>query len=181
MTNLGPLISSTARDFCFRRIIHEHHRCRRPYRRDQIADIRKYLAEPYNKRGGPLLPSDGLDTNLGGLVGGLEQVDIPTRLSDMDKEGIDVSVLFPTSSFAVNGMVERDYAVAYARAYNDFIAEVCKQSPRLKGYRVGAVAGSQSSGRRSQPRRHQARARVDRGRYSRHEGTSGSEDILAAL
>jgi predicted TIM-barrel fold metal-dependent hydrolase len=30
-------------------------------------------------------------------------------------------------------MVERDYAVAYARAYNDFIADVCKQTPRLKG------------------------------------------------
>jgi predicted TIM-barrel fold metal-dependent hydrolase len=29
--------------------------------------------------------------------------------------------------------MERDYAVAYARAYNDFIAEVCRQSPRLKG------------------------------------------------
>jgi predicted TIM-barrel fold metal-dependent hydrolase len=41
--------------------------------------------------------------------------------------------LFPTSSFSVNSLIERDYAVAYARAYNDFIAEVCKQSPRLKG------------------------------------------------
>src|SRR5262249_59904092 len=69
----------------------------------------------------------------GGLVGGMEHVDIPTRLKDMDREGIDVSVLFPTSSFAVNSFIERDYAVAYARAYNDFIAEVCRQSPRLKG------------------------------------------------
>ena len=30
-------------------------------------------------------------------------------------------------------MIERDYAIAYARAYNDFIADVCSQSPRLKG------------------------------------------------
>ena len=103
------------------------------------ADIRKYLAEPYNKRGGPLLPSDGLDTGLGGLVGGLEHVDIPTRLSDMDKEGIDVAVLFPTSSFAVNGFMERDYAVAYARAYNDYVADVCKQSPRLKAVALVAL------------------------------------------
>ena len=51
----------------------------------------------------------------------------------MDKEGIDVSVLFPTSSFALNSFVERDYAVAYARAYNDFIAEICKELRGLKG------------------------------------------------
>ena len=95
-------------------------------------DIRKYLAEPYSKRGGALLPSDGLDTGMGGKVGGMEGNDIPTRLKDMDKEGIDVSVLFPTSSFAVAGFMERGYAVAYARAYNDFISDVCKASPRLK-------------------------------------------------
>src|SRR5215475_10409403 len=99
---------------------------------EKDADVRKHLSEPHSKRG-PLLPSDGMDTNMGGLVGGMEHVDIPTRLKDMDKEGIDVSVLFPTSSFAVNSFVEREYAVAYARAYNDFIAEFCKQSPRLKG------------------------------------------------
>jgi len=100
---------------------------------EKDADVRKHLPEPHSKRGRPLLPSDGMDTGLGGLVGGLEDCDVPTRLKDMDKEGIDTSVLFPTSSFAVNGLIERNYAVAYARAYNDFIAEVCRQSPRLKG------------------------------------------------
>jgi uncharacterized protein len=100
---------------------------------EKDADVRKYLSEPHSKRGRPLLPSDGMDTGMGGLVGGLENCDVPTRLKDMDKEGIDMSVLFPTSSFAVNGLIERNYAVAYARAYNDFIAEVCRQSPRLKG------------------------------------------------
>ena len=82
---------------------------------EKDADVRKHLSEPHSKRG-PLLPSDGMDTGMGGLVGGMEHVDIPTRLKDMDREGIDVSVLFPTSSFAVNSFIERDYAVAYARA-----------------------------------------------------------------
>jgi predicted TIM-barrel fold metal-dependent hydrolase len=100
---------------------------------EKDADVRKHLSEPHSKRGRPLLPSDGMDTGMGGMVGGLEDCDVPTRLKDMDKEGIDTSVLFPTSSFAVNGLIERNYAVAYARAYNDFIAEVCRQSPRLKG------------------------------------------------
>ena len=57
-----------------------------------------------------------MDTNMGGLLGGMEGNDLPTRLKDMDIEGIDVSVLFPTSSFAVNSFVEREYAVAYVRA-----------------------------------------------------------------
>jgi predicted TIM-barrel fold metal-dependent hydrolase len=100
---------------------------------EKDSDIRKRLPEPFSKRSGGLLPSDGMDTNMGGLLGGREGNDLPTRLQDMDKEGIEISVLFPTSSFAVNGMIERDYAVAYARAYNDFIADVCKQTPRLKG------------------------------------------------
>jgi predicted TIM-barrel fold metal-dependent hydrolase len=99
---------------------------------EKNSDIRKHLAEPFSKRTGALLPSDGMDTNMGGRLGGLEENDLPTRLKDMDTEGIDTSVLFPTSSFAVNSFVERDYAVAYARAYNDFVAEFCKQSPRLK-------------------------------------------------
>ena len=100
---------------------------------EKAADLRRYLPEPYAKRTGGLLPSDGMDTNMGGALGGMEDNDIPTRLRDMDTEGIDVSVLFPTSSFSVNSVIERDYALAYARAYNNFIADVCKQSPRLKG------------------------------------------------
>ena len=88
-------------------------------------DLRKYLPPPYSKRTGALLPADGMDTNMGGMLGGMEHNDVPTRLKDMDKEGIDVSVLFPTSSFSVNSLIERDYAVAFAHAYNDFIADVC--------------------------------------------------------
>jgi predicted TIM-barrel fold metal-dependent hydrolase len=100
---------------------------------EKDADIRKRLPEPFSKRSGGLLPSDGMDTNMGGLLGGREGNDLQTRLKDMDLEGIQTSVLFPTSSFSVNSMIEREYAVAYARAYNDFISDVCKQTERLKG------------------------------------------------
>ena len=96
-------------------------------------DIRAYLPEPHCNRQGSLLPSEGLDTSMGGRLGGLENVDIATRVKDMDREGIDTSVLFPTSSFSLTRFMERSYAVAYSRAYNDFIADICKQSPRLKG------------------------------------------------
>jgi predicted TIM-barrel fold metal-dependent hydrolase len=79
------------------------------------------------------MPSLGMDTGMGGRLGGLEDNDIPTRLRDMDQEGIDLSVLFPTTSLSLTKVIEQDYAVAYARAYNDYIAQVCKQNSRLKG------------------------------------------------
>jgi predicted TIM-barrel fold metal-dependent hydrolase len=99
-------------------------------------DIRAYLPEPHNQRAGSLLASNGLDTSMGGRLGGLENNDLSTRLRDMDREGIDVSVLFPTSSFALSKVIEHDFASAYARAYNDFIADFCRQSPRIKGVAI---------------------------------------------
>ncbi|HZT08365.1 MAG TPA: amidohydrolase family protein [Chloroflexota bacterium] len=95
-------------------------------------ELRVRLPEPFCNRRGALLASDGMDTSMGGRLGGLENNDLPTRLEDMDREGIDVSVLFPTTSFNVSQVVERDYAVAYTRAYNDYAASVCRASPRLK-------------------------------------------------
>lgn len=34
------------------------------------AELRAYLPEPYAKRRGSLMPSAGLDTSMGGLLGG---------------------------------------------------------------------------------------------------------------
>lgn len=104
---------------------------------EKDSDLRGYLPEPHSKRSGSLLPSDGQDSLMGGRLGGLEDNDIPTRLSDMDTEGIGISVLFPTTSFRVSQVMEREYALSYCRAYNDFISDVCKRNPRLKG--IGLV------------------------------------------
>ena len=99
---------------------------------DKEKDVRPFLPESHRRRGGSLVPSLGVDARLGGRFSDIECHDVPKRLKDMDREGIDVSVLFPTSSFAMTKIFERDYAVAYARAYNDYIASVCKATPRLK-------------------------------------------------
>ena len=45
---------------------------------EKDADIRKHLPEPHSRRTGALLPSDGMDTNMGGLLGGLEKNDLAT-------------------------------------------------------------------------------------------------------
>ena len=101
--------------------------------RDRDADIRAHMEEPYCKRGGPLLPADEWDSSMYGKLEGVDVRDVPTRLKHMDQEGIDVSVLFPTSAFHVNRLPEKDYAAALCRGYNDWIASVCSESPRLKG------------------------------------------------
>jgi uncharacterized protein len=98
---------------------------------ERASDIRPFLPERYANRGS-LMPSDGMDARLGGKIETRVVNDVPTRLGDMDIEGIDVSVLFPTGSFGVQKVVEKDYAVAYTHAYNDFIAGVCRESPRVK-------------------------------------------------
>jgi uncharacterized protein len=103
---------------------------------DRDADLRAFIEEPYCRRQGSLLPKDKWDSSMYGKLG-MNITDVPTRLRDMDKEGIEVSVLFPTSGFAVTQIAEKDYAAAFCRGYNNWIASICKESPRLKG--IGLV------------------------------------------
>ncbi len=104
--------------------------------RDRDADIRAFMEEPYSRRQGSLLPNDEWDSSMYGKLG-MNIHDVPTRLKDMDKEGIDMSVLFPTGGFRVTQTPERDYAAAFCRGYNNWIASICKESPRLRG--IGLV------------------------------------------
>ena len=46
-------------------------------------------------------------------------------------------MLFPTSAFGITQSPEKDYAAAFCRGYNDWIANLCTESPRLKG--IGLV------------------------------------------
>jgi hypothetical protein len=81
---------------------------------EKESDMRSYLPEPHCKRSGSLLPSDGQDSLMGGRLGGLEDNDLPTRIRDMDTEGISVSVLFPTTSFRVSQTTERNQRLPIA-------------------------------------------------------------------
>ena len=82
---------------------------------DKEKDIRPHLPDAYRRRGGSLVPSLGVDARLGGRFSDIECHDVPKRLRDMDREGIDVSVLFPTTSFAMSKIFERDYAGSRTR------------------------------------------------------------------
>lgn len=66
-------------------------------------------------------------------------VDPHGRLKDMDIEGIDVAVVYPSLGLAVGGLEEASFATAFCRAYNDWTGDYCNADPgRLK--RVALVA-----------------------------------------
>jgi predicted TIM-barrel fold metal-dependent hydrolase len=65
------------------------------------------------------------------LPGGYDPV---RRLADMDTEGIDAAVLYPSVGLNFWAVEDADAAVALARAYNDWLAGYCSQDPaRLFG------------------------------------------------
>jgi predicted TIM-barrel fold metal-dependent hydrolase len=56
------------------------------------------------------------------------------RLLDLDVEGIEAAVLYPTYGLMVQGVTDRAAAVALCRAVNDWLAEYCAHDPqRLVG------------------------------------------------
>jgi predicted TIM-barrel fold metal-dependent hydrolase len=55
------------------------------------------------------------------------------RLRDMDIEGVDIAVLFPSMGLFFGGIEEPRLAVSLCRAYNDWLADYIKTDPiRLK-------------------------------------------------
>jgi predicted TIM-barrel fold metal-dependent hydrolase len=99
--------------------------------RDLDEDIRPYLGEPYRSQKAPFLPREIYDRNLGGTLGqsGAKHEE---RLAAMDKQEIHTAVMYPTSGLGIGRAREPNYNAALCRAYNDFISDYCKASPRLK-------------------------------------------------
>ncbi len=67
--------------------------------------------------------------------------DLDQRLGDMDREGIDVQVLFGGLAIGLTTFEDPGFALDFARTYNDWLlSKVCAHSPdRLKGVAVTPV------------------------------------------
>jgi predicted TIM-barrel fold metal-dependent hydrolase len=78
-----------------------------------------------------LFPSDNWDRFLGRF--GKQVYDMDVYLQDMDLEGIDVMVLYPTRGLNLSMVKQPALAVALARAWNDFMGDVCATHPRVRG------------------------------------------------
>lgn len=64
--------------------------------------------------------------------------DLRARLRDMDREGIDVQVLYGGLAIGVTSFTDKGFAADFARSYNDWLlGDICGESERLKG--VAAV------------------------------------------
>jgi predicted TIM-barrel fold metal-dependent hydrolase len=99
--------------------------------------LQKYL-RPEN-RGRPLWTSDSWDRNFGGALGKTNE-DPHVQLEDMDADGIDIQVVYPTRGISLSAAREVDLAVDLARAYNDWLADFCSVNPaRLKGVALVAL------------------------------------------
>lgn len=83
------------------------------------AAYKRYLPEPYRSRSGPFFPYFGWDIWLGGTCG-KPNTDPETYLRDMDAEGIERMVAYPSAALSIGLVRELDLAAALARAYNDW-------------------------------------------------------------
>ena len=70
-------------------------------------------------------------TQLGGIQKGAS--DPVARLDDMDTDGIDIQVMYGSLGLATSTIADVDFAIAMARACNDYYASFCSAEPdRLK-------------------------------------------------
>jgi hypothetical protein len=103
---------------------------------DSIALIRQYLPTGFRLWRAPFWPPENWDRNLGGTLGKHWVQDVSVRLADMDVQGIDVAVLYPTTALLIGRARGPKLAVALSRAYNDLAHSYCSQSPRLQAVAI---------------------------------------------
>jgi len=109
------------------------------YERDE--EVFEFLEPPYRGKrtllGFPLWPSiDGFHRGAIHAHMGLHksfEINAPLWLEFLDRTEIAQTVLYPTAGLAHNLIRDPEWAIALARAYNDWIHDrYTKQSPRLK-------------------------------------------------
>ena len=98
--------------------------------RESIAGMREFLEPRWQRRN--LFPNDAWDRDLRGKLG--DKPEGPEdQLAAMDKDGIDVMVMYPTAGLHVSALHEPEFATALTRAYNDWLHYFCQANPvRLK-------------------------------------------------
>lgn len=103
---------------------------------ESLESLKKHLKQEYRQR--PLFSGEAWDRSFGDTLGKRNE-DPRVQLSDMDLDGIDIQVIFPTH-LSLNSEKEAPLATDIARAYNDWLAEFCATDPRrLKGVAMVAL------------------------------------------
>jgi len=101
------------------------------------ASLRKYLGDEYRARA--IWTNHSWDMSFGGTLGKNNE-NPAVQIADMDAEGIDIQVVFPSRGLSLNFEKQTKLAVDVARAYNDWLASFCSFNPRrLKGVALVAL------------------------------------------
>ena len=93
-----------------------------------------------------LIATAGQDPELRSATGGLDQGvtggwDPVARLADMDTDGVEIEVLYPTVSFGLWKAPDIDYQYACMRAYNRWIVDYIGEAPdRLVGLGLASLS-----------------------------------------
>ena len=94
------------------------------------ASVQRFMRPEFRREIRPDV--DPWDRSQGGKLGKRNE-DPHVQLADLDQEGIDVQVIYPTN-LSNNANPDTPRALEWARAYNDWLAEFCAVNPsRLKG------------------------------------------------
>ncbi|MBI4493932.1 MAG: amidohydrolase [Chloroflexi bacterium] len=97
---------------------------------ESVPGIREFLEPRWQRKA--LFPSDVWDRDLRGKLGHTPKGP-QDHLTAQEVDGIDTMVLYPTAGLGFGTLRETDFAVALARAYNDWLYHFCLADPaRLK-------------------------------------------------
>lgn len=93
------------------------------------ANLREYLDPRWDRP--RLMPQDNFDRTLRGALGQTPST-AEAQIAAMDEDGIDVMVLYGSTALSIGVVREEEFSLAYARAFNSWLADFCKLSPRLQ-------------------------------------------------
>ena len=98
--------------------------------RESLSGMREFLEPRWQRRN--LFPNDSWDRDLRGKLGAKPEGP-RDQIAAMDKDGIDIMVLYPTAGLHIGALHELDFATAVSKAYNEWLFHFCKtDSRRLK-------------------------------------------------
>jgi predicted TIM-barrel fold metal-dependent hydrolase len=93
-------------------------------------DLRPLMPEPYRDKQGALLGMDEWHVRVRRRP--RAPGDLEKRLAVMKEEGIVYSLLFPSRAMDVGTQRDKGFAIAFCRAYNDYIASFSREASQLK-------------------------------------------------
>lgn len=99
--------------------------------RETAEDYGSRVPEQFQRIRQGYFPGDCWDRFLGRL--GKQTIGTKGYIEDMDAEGIQLTITYPTMGLNLSLVPQSDLQHALARAWNDYIGEIQQQHPRMKG------------------------------------------------